>query len=125
MSRAQKGIGSNFRGAKSQLLVNRTVSQDCKTRHTYLCIAWINYKEVYDSVPQSWILEHLEMYNIIRTLIDFIKNSMGLWTMLFCIGLNLLSQITTKNGNGYKFQSRETINNLLYMDDIKLYARNE
>ena len=42
--------------------------------------------------------------------------------LLFCIGLNPLSHITTKSGYGYGFQSRATIIHLLYMDDIKLYV---
>ena len=45
--------------------------------------------------------------------------------LLFCMGLNPLSQIITKTGYGYQFRSGVTISHLLYMDDIKLYARNE
>ncbi len=45
--------------------------------------------------------------------------------MLFCIGLNPRSQIISKSGYGYRFQSGVTISHLLYMGDIKLYAWNE
>ncbi|XP_076733794.1 uncharacterized protein LOC143414044 [Maylandia zebra] len=79
MSGTQKGIGKNTRGAKHQLLVDRTVSRDCKTRLTNLCTAWIDYKKAYDSMPHSWILECLELYKINGTLRAFIKNSMGMW----------------------------------------------
>ncbi|KAI3352301.1 hypothetical protein L3Q82_005275 [Scortum barcoo] len=75
----------------------------------------------------------------------FIQNSMGLWKttleanfkpiaqvsikcniyqadalspLLFCIGLNPLSQIITKTGYGYQLLNRTTISHLLYMDDI-------
>jgi len=44
---------------------------------------------------------------------------------LFCIGLNPLSQFITTCGYRYLFQSVSTISHLLYMDDIKLYARSE
>lgn len=87
-------------------------------------------KKAYDLMLHSWILECLKLYNINRTLRAFIKNAVGLWKttlkvnskpigevgikcgiyLLFCIGLIPLSQI---------------IRHLLYMDDIKLYARNE
>ena len=77
MSGAQKGIVSNTRGARHQLLVDRAVSQDCKTRQTNLCTAWIGYKKACDSMLHTWIVENLEMYNINRTLRDFIKNSNG------------------------------------------------
>ncbi|TWW59899.1 hypothetical protein D4764_06G0014290 [Takifugu flavidus] len=152
MSRAQKGIGNNTRGAKHQLLVHRAFAQDCRTRHTNLCTAWIDYKKAYDSMPHTWILECLKLYNINRTLREFIQNSMKLWNttleanskpiarvsircgiyqgdalspLLFCIGLNPLSQIITKSGYGYQFRSGTTVSHLLYMDDIKLYAENE
>ena len=42
--------------------------------------------------------------------------------LLFCIDL---SQIITKSGYGYKFKSGATISQLLYMDDMNLYAKNE
>ncbi len=124
MSRAQKG--SNTRGVEHQSMANRAVTQDCKARQTNLCTTWIDYKKAYDSMPHTWTQECLEMY-INRTLRDFIKNSMGLWKttlevnskpiaqvtiecsiyqddtlspLLFCIGLNLHSQINSKSGYG-------------------------
>ena len=45
--------------------------------------------------------------------------------LLFCIGLNPLSQIILKTGYGYKFKSWAIISHLLYMDDINQYAKNE
>lgn len=45
--------------------------------------------------------------------------------LLFCVSLNTLSHIITKTGHGYQFWSGATISHLLYMDDIKLYAKNE
>uniref|UniRef100_A0A669EZW7 Reverse transcriptase domain-containing protein n=1 Tax=Oreochromis niloticus TaxID=8128 RepID=A0A669EZW7_ORENI len=152
MSGAQKGIGKNTRGAKHQLLVDRTVSRDCKTRLTNLCTAWIDYKKAYDSMPHSWILECLELYKINRTLRAFIRNSMGMWRttleansksiaqvtikcgiyqgdalspLLFCIGLNPLSEIINKTGYGYRLRNGAVVSHLLYMDDIKLYAKSE
>ncbi|XP_055368950.1 uncharacterized protein LOC129604859 [Betta splendens] len=87
-----------------------------------------------------------------RTLRAFIANSMRLWRttleangkplaqvsikcgiyqrdalspLLFCIGLNTLSQIINKTGYGYRLRNEATISHLLYMDDIKLYAKSE
>ena len=79
MSTAQKGIGRDTRGAKHQLLVDRTVAQDCRLRHTNLCTAWIDYQKAYDSMPHTWIIECLKLYNINRALRDFVANSMGMW----------------------------------------------
>ena len=79
MSGAQRRIGSYTRGAKQQLLIDRTVTQESKIRHTNLCTAWIDDKKVFNSIPHTWILEHLELCNINRTLRVFIMNSMKLW----------------------------------------------
>ncbi|XP_055368940.1 uncharacterized protein LOC129604854 [Betta splendens] len=45
--------------------------------------------------------------------------------LLFCIGLNPLSQIINKTGYGYRLRNGATISHLLYMDDIQLYAKSE
>ncbi|XP_078026439.1 uncharacterized protein LOC144464171 [Epinephelus lanceolatus] len=64
MSKAQKGIGSNTRGAKHQLLIDRAIARDCRSRKINLCTAWTDYKKAYDSMPHTWILECLELYKI-------------------------------------------------------------
>ena len=45
MNRAKKGVYYDIRGAKHQLLVDNTVSRDCKTMKTDLCTAWNDYKK--------------------------------------------------------------------------------
>ncbi|KAI3353666.1 hypothetical protein L3Q82_004919 [Scortum barcoo] len=52
VSGAQKGISKDTRDTKHQLLVDRAVARDCKAN---LCT---DYKEAYDSVPHTWILEN-------------------------------------------------------------------
>lgn len=64
MNKAQKGIDSNTRGAELQLLVDRAIAEECKSRSTNVCTAWIDYKKAGDSVQHTWILECLELYNI-------------------------------------------------------------
>ncbi|KAI3351481.1 hypothetical protein L3Q82_020329 [Scortum barcoo] len=138
MSRAQKG---NTREAKHQLLAHRAVTQNYKTRQTNLCTAWIDYKKAFDSVPHTWILGCLEMCNINRTLRAFIKKIKkpvaqvaikcsiyqddALSPLLFCTGLNPLSQIISKSGYGYRLRNGSTISDPLYIDDMELYVRNE
>ena len=46
-------------------------------------------------------------------------------TPLFCIALNPLSALLDKSAYGYRFKGGTTINHLLYMDNNKLYAKNE
>lgn len=44
---------------------------------------------------------------------------------LFCIALKPLSQTIAKSGYGYEYQSETIISHHFYMEDIKLYVRNE
>jgi hypothetical protein len=148
----QKGIGNGYRGTKHQLLIDKALIKDSKSRQTNLGMAWIDYKKAYDSVPHSWILKSLELYKVCPQIIQFIKLSMHQWKttltvnnktitdvaikcgiyqgdalspLLFCICLNPLSDIINKSKYGYKFKSGTKINHLMYMDDIKLYAKTE
>lgn len=72
MSRAQKGIVSNVRGAKQQLLVIRKVTQDQTHQPVDLLEC---YKKIDDSVPHTWIQDCLGIY-INRTLSKFIAQVM-------------------------------------------------
>ena len=42
----QKGCRRNSRGTKDQLLIDKTVLNDCEKSHTNLRMAWIDYKKV-------------------------------------------------------------------------------
>ena len=111
--------------------MDRAVSRNCNTRKTNL--------------------KSFKLSKINRTQTAFIKNPMELWKtnleansrpigqvtircdtcqgdapppLLFCIGLNPLSQIITSSGFRYLFRNG-AISHLLDMDDIKLYAKRE
>ena len=75
----QKGCIRNKLGTKDQLLINKTILENCKRRGKNLSIAWIDYKKAFDSVPHSWILRCLELYNVNRELIAFIRSQMSMW----------------------------------------------
>ena len=49
----QKGCRRKSRGIKDQLLIDRTVLNDCRKRHTNLGMAWIDYKKGYDMAPHG------------------------------------------------------------------------
>lgn len=100
MSGAQKGMGKNTRGTKQQLLVDRAVVQDCKSRLTNLCTASIDYKKANDSMPHTWILEYVELHNINRTLRAFIRNSSFYNMVVYLIILTLATYLplTTLSG---------------------------
>ena len=72
----QKECGKGIRRTKGQLLINKTVLRDCKRRHTYQVMAWIDYKNAYDMAFPCWISECLEMFEIANSVQDFLSNSM-------------------------------------------------
>ena len=102
-------------------------------------------------VPQSWILHCLKMYKISHEVINFIEQTMNTWTveltaggrsiaetkiqrgifqgdalspLLFIIAMMPLNHILRKYTAGYKLsRSQEKINHLMYMDNIKLFAK--
>ena len=116
-------------------------------------MAWIDYKKAYDMVPQSWIIHFLKMYKISHEDINFIEKTMQTWRvelkagerslagtkiqrgifqgdalspLQFIIAMRPANHILRKCAAGYKFsRSQEKINHLMYMDDIKLFAKNE
>ena len=114
---------------------------------------WIDYKKAYDMVPKSQMINCLKIYKISDEVINFIDKTMKTWRvelttegrslaeakiqrgifqgdalspLLFIIGMMPLNHILRKCTAGYKLsRSQEKINHLMYMDDIKLLAKNE
>lgn len=75
----QKGCIRNKLGTKDQLLINKTILEDCKRRGKNLSMAWIDYKKAFDSIPHSWILKCLELYNVSEELRSFLRTQMTKW----------------------------------------------
>ena len=116
-------------------------------------MAWIDYKKTYDMVPQNWIINCLKMYKIADEVINFIEKTMETWRveltargrslaeakiqssifqgdalspLIFIIAMVPLNHIPRQCTAGYKpSKSLEKINHLIYMKDIKLFAKNE
>ena len=147
----QKGLKRGSRGTKDQLLIDKTVLKDCKKRHTNLSMAWIDYRKAYDLVPHNWVNECIEMFGIAEKLRTFLQKSMqqcrlsltangedlgeenvkrgifqedSLSTLLFVLSMVPLSLIHVNAC--YKRGKKEyKLNHLLFMDDLKLYAKSE
>ena len=52
----QKGCRKGFRGTNNLLYIDRTAIKEIKSRNKNLATAWIDYKNVYDMFPHSWII---------------------------------------------------------------------
>ena len=119
---------------------------------TDLAMAWIDYKKAYDMVPRSCIIECLDLFGVAENIKTLLVNSMEKWKVMLCSGNSELGEVEIKRGifqdslsplvfvlaliplslilrkakAAYEFsESKEKINNLLFMDDLKLYSRNE
>ena len=149
----QKGCRKNSRGTKDQLLIDKAILKDCKRRHTNLAMAWIDYKKAYDMVPHSWIVECMDLFGVAGNIKCFIENSMSNWKteltssgrmlgevkirrgifqgdslspLLFVLCMIPLTVILRKVGAGYEWKNKALqTNHLLFMDDLKLFGKNE
>ena len=148
----QKGCHKGSRGTAELLCIYQHILNESKTRQKNLAMAWIDYKKEYDMIPQSWVIHCLKMYKISHEVINFIEKTMQTWRveltagrtfaetkiqrgifqgdalshLLFIIAMMPLNHILRKCIAGYKLSgSQEKINHLMYMDDIKLFAKNE
>jgi hypothetical protein len=149
---AQKGCIRNTRATKDQLLIDRAIVEDARKKQKNLSICWIDFQKAFDMVPHSWIIQTLRMYKVSEVLVKFLSESMKKWNLwLFCRNTKLcnitvkrgifqgdslspllfimslfpLSEVVLKKSWGYQIKPSVVINHLLYMDDLKLYAKNE
>ena len=79
LEKEQKGCMREKLGTKDQLLINKAILEDCRKRQRNLSMAWIDYKKAFDSVPHSWILRCLELYNINEEIRAFLRSQMRKW----------------------------------------------
>jgi len=148
----QKGNKRGIWGTKEHLLVDKMILCDSRRRHTNLSMCWINYKKAFDSIPHDWLLVVLTLYKVDPLITDFLARSMCHWRtvlkakgsvlgtvkirsgifqgdtispLLFCVALAPLSFLLEREQLGYKFKNGEMINHLMYMDDIKLFAKSK
>ena len=148
-----KGCRKRSRGTNDLLYIDRAVIREVKPRKKNLGMTWIDYKKAYDMVLHSWIKECLELFGVADNIRTLLVNSMEKWRVMLCaenselgvvdikrdifqgdslsplvfvLALIPLSLILRKAKAAYEFSgSKEKINHLLFMDDLKLYSRNE
>ena len=149
----QKRCCNGSRDTAELLYIDQHILNESKIRRKNLAMAWVDYKKAYDMVPHSWIINSLKMYKISHGIMNFIEKTMKTWgveltaggrilaeakiqrgifqgdalsPILFIIATMRLEHILRKCTAGYKLsRSHEKINPLMYMDDIKLFAKKE
>jgi len=148
----QKGCRKRSRGTKDQLLIDKMILKDAKKGQKNLSMAWIDYKKAYDMVPHSWLLEVVDLLGVAGNVAELLASSMMRWKTQLVGGSDVLGTVDIKRGifqgdslspllfvmvmiplsqrldamQGYKLKHEtRSINHLLFMDDLKLYAKSE
>ena len=149
----QKGCRKGSRGTNYLLYVDRAVIKEVKSRNKNLAMAWIDYKKAYDMVPHSWIIGCLDLFGVAENIKSFLVNSMEKWKVMLCSGNSELDEVEIKQGifqgdslshfvfvlaliplslilrkvkATYEFSEKKgKINDLLFMNDLKLYSQSE
>ena len=147
-------------GCKEQLITDQVKMKQAKKCYLNLYTAYIDYRKAFDSVPHSWLIQVLKMYQIDNSIIEFLIHTMKRWkttiriknrrtemeiedikikrgifqgdalsSLWFCLALNPLSNMLNNSNCGYIIHDKRAdgccLSHLLYMDDIKLYAKNQ
>ena len=139
------------RGTAELLYIDKHILNESKKRRKNLAMARIDNKKAYNMAPQSRIM--YKMYKISHETINFIEKNIknrrveltaggkslvetkiqrkifqgdALSPLLFIIAMMSLNHILRNCTAGYKLgRSQEKVNHLMYMDDTKLFAKNE
>ena len=146
----QKGCRKRSRGTKDQLLIDKAVLREVRTKKRFLAMAWIDYRKAYDMLPHSWILESLGLIKVAKNIDGLLRGSMKDWRteltangetlgevpirrgifqgdslspLLFIVAMIPLTMLLRRDPYGYALGTgQKVINHLLFMDDLKLYA---
>ncbi|XP_030752746.1 uncharacterized protein LOC115879866 [Sitophilus oryzae] len=75
----QKGCKSRAMGSKEQLVIDSVVLEQARHNKRNIFMGYIDYQKAFDSIPHSWLLQVLEIYNVDPKICRFFK-TMPSWT---------------------------------------------
>ena len=118
-----------------------------------MAVAWIDYRKTYDMVLHSWVQKYMEMFGVAVNVRSFVNTSMkqrntgltasnqrlgnvkirrgifqgdSLSPLLFVLVMIPLTLVLRQTKASYKLKKGgKKVNQLLFMDDLKLFAKNE
>ena len=149
----EKGCRKGSKGTNDLLYIDRAVIKEVTSRKNVSAMSWIDYKKAFDMVPHSGIIECLDLFGVAENIKSLLINRMEKWNVILCSGNSELGKVKIKRGifQGdylsplvfvlvtiplslilrkakavYEFsKSKEKINHLLFIDDLKLYSQSE
>ena len=98
LPKEQKGCRKGSRGTNDLIYIDRAVIKDVKSRNKNLAMAWIDYKEAYDMVPRSWIIECLDLFGVAENIKSLLVNSLEKWKKMLCSGNSEFGEVEIKPG---------------------------
>ena len=137
------------------MLLDKIITEDAIKKKRNVSMMWVDYKKAYDSIPHSWLMKMFNLYKIDKITSKFITELMPTWCtktylhhakgtistddikyrrgifqgdtlspLLFCLCLVPITNILKRAGYGYKIGDKK-VSNLLYIDDLKIYAKDD
>jgi hypothetical protein len=85
MPKEQKGCCGGSTGCKVQLLISKAILQEYNSKIKNICMAWIDYKKTFDSMPHSWMVNSLQLTGINNKIISFGRKVMNYWKTSTCL----------------------------------------
>jgi len=67
----QKGCHPGSKCCKDQLMISKTIYEDCRRRNKNLSIAWIDYQKAFYSVPHSWVEKSIALVGVNSKIVRF------------------------------------------------------
>ena len=117
-----------------------------------MAVAWIDYRKAYDMVPHNWMKKSMDMFGVAVNVRSFVNASMKQWNteltasnqrlgnvkirrgifqgdslsplLLVLVMIPLILVLRQTKASHEIKKGGKKINHLLFMDDLKLFAKN-
>lgn len=137
--------------SRGRLMIAKTILRNCRTCKT-LKVGWIDFKKTYDMMPYSWVKEAVELVWLVDNIKRLLFSNMEKWKTFLTANSKALGEVSFKRGifqgatispilfiivliplsmtfqeieYGYNLEKQHKINHLLFIDDLRLYRKNE
>lgn len=77
---SQNGGKKNVWGTTEQLLLNKTVLKEARSRRRNLTTVWLDYKKAFDSVPHQWLIRSLELAKVPDKIVNIVRKLNKIWS---------------------------------------------
>lgn len=125
-------------GCKYQQLINKMIFENCRRTVRNLSNTWIYYQKAIDSVPHVLTVKVLEMYNLYKVIINFLKYSQKPWKSTLYLkpskGTGTFSRLNIRRAifqggpchlHKLKRNFKKLFTHILHINDLKFFVKDE